>query len=234
MNREIYHAVNSRDGTALSSMVGPYHEQQKVVNSEAENLVDALFRQLKQIFPAAINTNLRTEADESTAKKQWIAAFAEGGIRTRDQLSSGMQYARSSESPFWPSPGQFVSWCLLGAQKQAGLPSCDELVALFYDYCNRRGYYSSPEAYPWEQYSHYWMVTALYSGMRASNWSDGELRRKAAMELSLMAAKIFRGENIPEPKVMLQKLGGKPVTQQQGLAKIAELRTKHGLRGMKR
>lgn len=233
MNREIYHAVNSRDGSALSNMVAPYREQQKVVNSEAENLVDSLFRQLKQIFPAAINTNLRTEADESTAKKQWIAAFAEGGIRTRDQLSAGMQYARSSESPFWPSPGQFVSWCRLGAQKQAGLPSCDELVALLYDYCNRRGYYASPEAYPWEQYSHYWMVTALYSGMRANNWSDGELRSKAVMELSLMAAKIFRGEHIPEPKVMLQELGGKPVTQQQGLAKIAELRAKHGLKGIR-
>ena len=232
MNREIYHAVTSRDGTALSSMVAPYHEQQKVVNSEAESLVDSLFRQLKQIFPAAVNTNLRTEADESTAKKQWIAAFAEGGIRSREQLSAGMQYARSSESPFWPSPGQFVSWCRLGAQKQAGLPSCDELVTLFYDYCNRRGYYASPEAYPWEQHSHYWMVTALYSGMRANNWSDGELRRKAAMELSLMAAKIFRSEHIPEPKVMLQELGGKPVTQQQGLAKIAELRAKHGLKGV--
>lgn len=231
MNNDIYRAVANRDGSALSRMSGPYHEPAKVVNSEAERLVDSLFRQLKQIFPAAGNTNLRTEADEDTAKKQWIAAFAEGGIRTRDQLSAGMQYARSSESPFWPSPGQFVSWCRLGAQKQAGLPSCEELVTMFYDYCKRRGYYDSPEAYPWEQHAHYWMVTALYSGMRANNWSDGELRRKAAGELALMAAKIFRGERIPEPKVMLPKLGGKPVTQQQGLAKIAELRAKHGLRG---
>jgi hypothetical protein len=230
MNREIYSAVANRDGGSLSRMAAPYQDQPKVVNSEAERLVDTLFRQLKQIFPAAGNTNLRTEADENTAKKQWIAAFAEGGIRSKEQLSSGMQYARSSESPFWPSPGQFVSWCRLGAQKQAGLPSCEELVVMFYDYCNRRGYYDSPEAYPWEQYAHYWMVTALYSGMKANNWGDGELRRKAANELSLMAAKIFRGENIPEPKVMIQKLGGKPVTQQQGLEKIAELRAKHGLK----
>lgn len=231
MNRDIYHAVTTRDGSALSSMVAPYHEQQKVVNSEAESLVDALFRQLKQIFPAAVNTNLRTEADESTAKKQWIAAFAEGGIRTREQLSSGMQYARSSESPFWPSPGQFISWCHLGAQRQAGLPTCNELVAMVYDYCKRRGYYDSPELFPWQQHAHYWMVTALYSGMRANTWSDGELRRKAAAELALMAARIFRGEQIPEPKAMLQQLGGKPVTQVQGLAKIAEIRAKHGLKG---
>lgn len=230
MNREIYQAVITRDGSALSRMATPCHEPQKVVNSEAESLVDSLFRQLKQIFPAAVNTNLRTEADESTAKKQWIAAFAEGGIRSREQLSAGMQYARSSESPFWPSPGQFVSWCRLGAQKQAGLPSCDELVAMVYDYCKRRGYYDSPEAYPWAEHAHYWMVTALYSGMRANTWSDGELRRKAAGELTLMAAKIFRGEHIPEPKVMLPVLGGKPVSRQHGLAIIAELRAKHGLK----
>jgi len=232
MNRDIYHAVTTRDGTVLSGMVAPYREQQKVVNSEAESLVDTLFRQLKQIFPAAVNTNLRTEADESTAKKQWIAAFAEGGIRTRDQLSAGMQYARSSESPFWPSPGQFVSWCLLGAQKQAGLPTCNELVAMIYDYCNRRGYYASPEAYPWEQHSHYWMVTALYSGMRANNWSDGELRRRAAVELSAMAKRILAGENIPAPKAMIPVLGDKPLSQQKALEKIAELRTKHGLKGI--
>lgn len=113
MNNDISRAVANRDGSALSRMAAPYPEQPKVVNSEAERLVDSLFRQLKQIFPAAVNTNLRTDADEDTAKKQWIAAFAEGGIRTRDQLSAGMQYARSSESPFWPSPGQFVSWCRL-------------------------------------------------------------------------------------------------------------------------
>ncbi|MEG3392458.1 replication protein P, partial [Salmonella enterica] len=31
--------------------------------------------QLKQIFPAATQTNLRSDADERVAKQQWIAAF---------------------------------------------------------------------------------------------------------------------------------------------------------------
>ncbi|MBZ4307983.1 phage replication protein, partial [Mycobacterium tuberculosis] len=69
------------------------------------------FRQLKQIFPASTQTNLRTDAEEKTAKRQWIAAFAENGIRTREQLSAGVRHARASESPFWPSPGQFIKWC---------------------------------------------------------------------------------------------------------------------------
>ncbi|WP_264768732.1 replication protein P, partial [Klebsiella pneumoniae] len=71
----------------------------------------ALFKQLKQLFPAAEQTNLKTAQQETDAKRQWIAAFAEGGIRTREQVSAGMRHARASESPFWPSPGQFIKWC---------------------------------------------------------------------------------------------------------------------------
>nr|WP_276532864.1 replication protein P [Enterobacter hormaechei] len=64
--------------------------QQKVINPEAEGLVDSLFRQLKQIFPASTQTNLKTDADEKTAKRQWIAAFSENGIRiTRKEKASG-------------------------------------------------------------------------------------------------------------------------------------------------
>ncbi len=81
------------------------------MNISAERLVDALFKQLKQLFPAAEQTNLKTAQQETDAKRQWIAAFAEGGIRTREQVSAGMRHARASESPFWPSPGQFIKWC---------------------------------------------------------------------------------------------------------------------------
>ncbi|STQ44533.1 Replication protein P [Ewingella americana] len=49
-------------------------------------------------------------------------AFAENGIRSREQLSAGMQFARASGTPFGPSPGQFIEWCKKGAHKAAGLP----------------------------------------------------------------------------------------------------------------
>lgn len=86
-------------------------QQDNVVNISAERLVDALFKQLKQLFPAAEQTNLKTAQQETDAKRQWIAAFAEGGIRTREQVSAGMRHARACESPFWPSPCQFIKWC---------------------------------------------------------------------------------------------------------------------------
>lgn len=115
MKPELYRAINNRDGAAMASIAGGNPEHGRVVNSDAERLVDALFMQLKQIFPAATQTNLRSDADERVAKQQWIAAFSENGIRTRKQLSAGMQKARSSQSPFWPSPGQFISWCREGS-----------------------------------------------------------------------------------------------------------------------
>lgn len=110
----VFAAIQNRDAGAMARMMGPdnHHDQQdNVVNMSAERLVDALFKQLKQLFPAAEQTNLKTAQQETDAKRQWIAAFAEGGIRTREQVSAGMRHARASESPFWPSPGQFIKWC---------------------------------------------------------------------------------------------------------------------------
>lgn len=49
MKPELYRAINNRDGAAMASMSGGNPEHGRVVNSDAERLVDALFMQLKQI-----------------------------------------------------------------------------------------------------------------------------------------------------------------------------------------
>ncbi len=77
----VFTAIQNRDGEALSRMSGYEHQyvnNDNVVNMSAERLVDALFKQLKQLFPAAVVTNLKTPEQEVAAKQQWIAAFAEG------------------------------------------------------------------------------------------------------------------------------------------------------------
>lgn len=79
----VFTAIQNRDGEAISRMSGYEHQyvnNDNVVNMSAERLVDALFKQLKQLFPAAVVTNLKTPEQEVAAKQQWIAAFAEGGI----------------------------------------------------------------------------------------------------------------------------------------------------------
>lgn len=230
--RDLISAIQHRDGSALARIAGdgPLPDE-RGVHEGVERLVDILFANLKQLFPASVSTALKDPKNEDLAKKQWIAAFAENGITNREQLAAGMKHARASLSPFWPSPGQFIDWCREGELQKSGLPDADGLVAMVHTYCARRGYYDAPEAYPWEHPAHYWLITSLYSGMRANTWTEAELRKRAAAELALMAARINRGEEIPAPRAMLPQLGGKPLGQKEGLAKIAEIRKKFGIRG---
>lgn len=232
MTARLMQAIASRDGATLVHIAGrvPAHSCSNagVVNCEAARLVDSLFRQLKQVFPAAAATNLRTEADEAAAKKQWIAAFAENGIRSREQLSAGMRFARANQSPFWPSPGQFVAWCKNGRAVAAGLPDEEALYDMVMRYCRDRGLYASPEEYPWESNAVYWMVTGLYSQMRSLNLTESELRAKCSKELAIMTRRIEAGEEIQPPRRQIPQLHI-PLSNEKGLDKIAELRKRHGL-----
>ena len=229
MSQQLIQAIAQRDNRAISQLAGKYQPAQArpepgVVNSEAERLVDALFRQLKQVFPAANATSLRTDADEAAAKQQWILAFAENGIISRTQLAAGMKKARASLSPFWPSPGQFIDWCREGELEQAGLPSVAELLAMVRTYCARRGLYDSPPDYPWQHAAHYWLVTGLYSGMRMNGWTEQELAAQAKAELLKMAQRIASGETIPDPTPMIEKPKPQPVSRERGLEIIAQIR----------
>ncbi|EOC1351250.1 replication protein P [Cronobacter dublinensis] len=234
MSEQLIQAIAHRDSQTLSRLANRYqptqeHTAKVVVNAEAERLVDALFRQLKQVFPASAATNLRTEADEAAAKQQWILAFAENGITKREQLASGMKRARASLSPFWPSPGQFINWCREEEFAQAGLPSINELVTMVHSYSANRGYYDSPEEYPWTHAAHYWLVIALYSGMKNHSWNECELKQNAKGELISMAARIFSGEIIPFPRKVIHQPKKKTLGREQALNIIAAIRKKYNL-----
>lgn len=74
----VFAAIQNRDAGALARMMGPDNhqaQQDNVVNISAERLVDALFKQLKQLFPAAEQTNLKTAQQETDAKRQWNRRF---------------------------------------------------------------------------------------------------------------------------------------------------------------
>ncbi|MEI9824658.1 replication protein P [Klebsiella pneumoniae] len=200
---ELYRAINNRDGAAMASMSGGNPEHGRVVNSAAERLVDALFMQLKQIFPAATQTNLRSDADERVAKQQWIAAFSENGIRTREQLSAGVRHARASESPFWPSPGQFIKWC-----KDSGTVLGVTLVDVmneFHRYSREKGLHTGgAERFPWSHPVMYWVVTDTRRAMYQRQLSEAETEKYAAKKLEDWALKVAAGEQIPSPVLALE------------------------------
>jgi len=229
---QLIRAVANRDSSALSQIASQYPDKpsQGVVNEQAEQLVDALFRQFRQVFPAACATNLKTPADESAAKKQWILAFAENGITNREQLRAGMQWARSKDTPFMPSPGQFIEQCKAGICKEAGLPDQQELYRKLMKYCAERGFYECAENYPWESNAEFWMVTDLYNQMRALNLTESEVMTRCGKQLKAMASRINAGEDIPEPRKQIPILSI-PTSCESAKSHIADIRAKFGLRG---
>jgi len=143
----------------------------------------------------------------STSEKavSWPATRRSREI-TKQQLLAEMKRTRASGSPFWPSPGEFIQWCKRDDYSAVGLPDEDELYDMVMKYCARRGLYKSPEAYPWKSNACFWMVTGLYSTMRAQGLTEQELRVKCRGELGKMAARIRSDEQIPAPRVQLERL----------------------------
>ncbi|EPF7588673.1 replication protein P [Salmonella enterica subsp. enterica serovar Bredeney] len=197
MKPELYRAINNRDGAAMASIAGGNPEHGRVVNSDAERLVDALFMQLKQIFPAATQTNLRSDADERVAKQQWIAAFSENGIRTRKQLSAGMQKARSSQSPFWPSPGQFISWCREGSGVLG--VSVDDIMGEYWRWRKLVFRYPTSEQFPWRDKNplYYHVCLELRRRGTEGQLSEKELIRAAGDILHDWENRALAGKPIP-------------------------------------
>lgn len=225
--RNVVTAIQNRDGKSLQQM---YAGEQKSpqVPAQVAQIINELFRQLNGAFPAMMAGN-KSQEELNELRRQWVMAFAENGITTIDQVNAGMKIARQQETPFLPSPGQFVAWCRQGEIVKFGLPDTDKLFDLVKDYSSRRGLFSSPEAFPWTSNAEYWMVTRIYSEMMSQNLNTAEVRKRCAKELRAMSRRIESGEPIPAPVVQIPKLHI-PVTNDAGLDKIAALRSKLGLR----
>ncbi len=217
-------AIANRDAGALARMAQS-STPQKVVNPQAEQLVDVLFRNLKQLFPASVNTILKNESDELAAKRQWIAAFAENGITTREQLQNGMRHARASDNPFWPAVGQFIKWCKEEDYVALGLPDEEQLYELYREYCKMRGW----REMKWPSNACYWMVTKIYSEMLSKSLTDSEVKKLCAKELRSMTARIKLGETIPAPVKQIPQLHI-PTSKERSLEHLASIRKKLNLK----
>lgn len=224
MKTNLMAVINNRDAGALARM-SQGDITKKVVNSNAEKMVDSLFKSLKQLFPASVSTVFKNASDEMDAKRQWIAAFAENGITTREQLQNGMRRARASDNPFWPAVGQFIKWCKEEDYVALGLPDEEQLYELYREYCKMRGW----REMKWPSNACYWMVTKIYSEMRSKSLTDNEVKKLCAKELRAMTVRIKSGETIPAPVLQVEhKIT--PTSRNKSLSIIANLKQKHGFR----
>ena len=97
------------------------HTLQNNVPPIVKTIVDSLFDQLAFVFPAWKYT-WDTEEKIKGAKKEWVKAFFENDINTKEQIAHGLKKARKMDSDFLPSCGKFVSWCT-PSPEDLGYPS---------------------------------------------------------------------------------------------------------------
>ena len=74
------------------------------------DFVNELFRELKSCFPAW-GVAIKSKAQQDETKRQWVKAFQENGINTKELVDIGMKEARQQPTDFFPSTGKFGSWC---------------------------------------------------------------------------------------------------------------------------
>jgi len=108
------------------------HELQNQVPPIVKTIVDSLFDQLSFVFPAWKHT-WDSEEKIKGAKKEWVKAFFENDIVTKEQISNGLKRARSTGTDFLPSCGKFISWCK-PSPEDIGWPSADEALKKCIEY----------------------------------------------------------------------------------------------------
>jgi hypothetical protein len=90
-----------------------YQYQEPFVNThdiQTARIVNKLFATFQGIFPA-FRQAWPTEGEFERAKKEWIKAFQQIGLSDVDLIKKGVEKYRLLESPFVPSPGQFIALC---------------------------------------------------------------------------------------------------------------------------
>lgn len=83
----------------------------KPVDEQTKDIVNGLFSTLQSIFPAN-GYHWSNDRIVSQAKEQWILALMENNIKTIEQVRRGVLKCRSIKSPFIPTPGEFIGYCM--------------------------------------------------------------------------------------------------------------------------
>lgn len=195
-------AIEARDSKKLSGLL--HHGNKPTgIDEQAENLVNMLFDNLVQIFPAAKHTTFASQEDMSATKRQWVLAFIENKITSVEQLKAGMRIARQQESDFWPSCGKFIGWCHEGMMQVMGIPSICDVMAEMKRYSNMEWRYPSVEAFPWSQPIMYWIVPETRRRMNQYNLSDKDTREVIRKQLVSYYNRLQAGQPIPPIKQLI-------------------------------
>lgn len=193
------------------------------VSDNAMKLIDRMFVRLKSIFPAWKHAFDSVETYNET-KHVWLEELLKSGLVTPQALKRGLDLAAKSESPFFPSVGQFIAWCQFEDYHALGLPTAEELIQRYKNYMGYARF--NQHEFEYQSKAEYWVLKTLYN----QYWNkplDDTLKAIPRI-LNEAAEKVrsgFEFEDIPE--MIEQKIVNLP--QEKTLKHIANC--KAALRG---
>lgn len=114
----------------LPMSIKPQFVREVTVSNDLANYIDSLFNDLKAIFTAWRQAYYDPDPKkvavlEGAAKKQWLIAFAENGIKTQTQVDFGLKNSRKLKTDFLLSVGKFIELCRV-TPENLGLPNPEE------------------------------------------------------------------------------------------------------------
>lgn len=182
-------------------------------------LIDRMFIRLKSIFPAWKQA-FASEAEYNETKQVWLEELFKAGIVNPQSLKRGLDLAAKSESPFFPSVGQFIAWCNNYDNHELGLPTQEELEARLQKYF---GYAKEPHSFKFRSKAEYYLLKTIYDGYGKKKWED--CQKAMPKILSEVIEKVKTGFEFPEiPELLEQKPKViSPEVSRNGVAKIKEI-----------
>lgn len=176
---------------------------QGTVPVAVEGLVDKIFYQLFAACP-----QMRSQFDEQqlpVAKRMWILAFYENGINRIEQVRLGMRKVRSNPKGFFPSVGEFISWCKSESAAEyyaLGLPSEEEAVKRFKSYM---GYHKHDRAnFNYRSKAEYWFCCEAYN--HYAHRDEKYLEQGVLKVLRETADKVRNGFDFPDIPKFIQHI----------------------------
>lgn len=88
----------------------PFMDPNPKFTEEDYKIVNKLFLTFQSIFPA-FKQAWPTETEFENAKREWMKAFKQVGLKDIEIIKMGVAKFRLLETPFVPSPGQFIAMC---------------------------------------------------------------------------------------------------------------------------
>nr|DAW69180.1 MAG TPA: replication protein P [Caudoviricetes sp.] len=189
------------------------------IPDNAVRLIDRMFIRLKSIFPAWKQA-FASEAEYNETKQVWLEELFKAGVVNPQSLKRGLDLAAKSESPFFPSVGQFIAWCEFENYHELGLPTPEELSSRIQKYF---GYAKEPHNFKFRSKAEYYLLKTIYDGYSKKKWEDCQKAMpKILAEVVEKARTGFEFPQIPElleqkPKVI------PPEVSKNGVAKIKEI-----------